>query len=117
MFEALLPLVHRFSMNAYDYQTPGPNAPFPWLRTTLNALTDAEKEKILLGLPFYGYDNSGRVEMTVLELLSLTNGGQPYLCCQFRRRDGAIVRQYAQRGRRQEDPLGRERTCTSVSMQ
>ncbi|KAF1331166.1 hypothetical protein FI667_g4563, partial [Globisporangium splendens] len=59
--KGLLPLVHRFSMNAYDYQTPGPNAPFLWLQTTLDALTDAEKEKILLGVPFYGYDNTDAV--------------------------------------------------------
>lgn len=68
MFEALLPVVHRFSMNAYDYQTPGPNAPFAWLRMTLDALADAEKEKLLLGLPFYGYDNSGTVAATELPL-------------------------------------------------
>lgn len=70
MFDQLLPLVHRFSMNAYDYQTPGPNAPFPWLRTTLDAFTDAEKEKILLGIPFYGYDNTGMVASTFGPLLA-----------------------------------------------
>lgn len=59
MFDELLPLVHRFSMNAYDLQMPGPNAPLPWLRTTLDALTPDERAKILMGLPFYGYDNAG----------------------------------------------------------
>lgn len=59
MFDALLPFVHRFSLNAYDFEAPGPNAPFPWLRKTLDALTSAEKAKVLLGLPFYGYDNRG----------------------------------------------------------
>ncbi|TYZ64743.1 hypothetical protein PybrP1_004286 [[Pythium] brassicae (nom. inval.)] len=61
MFETLLPLVHRFSMNAYDFQAPGPNAPLPWLRKTLDALTSDEKQKLLLGIPFYGYDNRDAV--------------------------------------------------------
>ncbi|TMW62492.1 hypothetical protein Poli38472_005110 [Pythium oligandrum] len=52
----LLPVVHRFTMNAYDYHLPGPNAPLDWIESTLEHFTDNEKPKILMGIPFYGYD-------------------------------------------------------------
>ncbi|GLD99222.1 hypothetical protein PINS_up007940 [Pythium insidiosum] len=61
MMEQLLPVVHRFTMNAYDFQTPGPNAPMPWIAATIDHFTEAEKEKILMGIPFYGYDNRDAV--------------------------------------------------------
>ncbi|DAZ98379.1 TPA: hypothetical protein N0F65_000698, partial [Lagenidium giganteum] len=59
VFKQLLPVVHRFAMNAYDVRLPGPNSPFPWLEETLAQLDDDEREKMLMGLPFYGYDNHG----------------------------------------------------------
>ncbi|ETV98329.1 hypothetical protein, variant 1 [Aphanomyces invadans] len=53
----VLPFVHRFSMNAYDYSSMGPNAPLPWLKATLEALKPLKSnEKFLIGLAFYGYD-------------------------------------------------------------
>lgn len=60
LFTQLLPVVHRFSMNAYDFLKPGPNAPLPWLENTLLMLTAEERVKMLLGVPFYGYNNNGR---------------------------------------------------------
>ncbi|RHY28905.1 hypothetical protein DYB32_005612 [Aphanomyces invadans] len=56
----VLPFVHRFSMNAYDYSSMGPNAPLPWLKATLEALKPLKSnEKFLIGLAFYGYDTRG----------------------------------------------------------
>ncbi|KAJ0388937.1 hypothetical protein ATCC90586_010623 [Pythium insidiosum] len=55
----LLPVVHRFSLNAYDFQVPGPNAPLPWISATIDQLTASERAKVLVGIPFYGYDNRG----------------------------------------------------------
>ena len=59
LFAELAPLVHRFSMNAYDFGTPGPNAPYSWLAKTLEKMSPMERQRILMGLPFYGYDNAG----------------------------------------------------------
>jgi chitinase domain-containing protein 1 len=59
MLDQLRPLVHRFTMNAYDYQTPGPNAPFEWIQATIESFREQDRAKVLMGLPFYGYDNSG----------------------------------------------------------
>ncbi|CAH0489815.1 unnamed protein product [Peronospora farinosa] len=58
LFNKLAPLVHRFSMNAYDFSIPGPNAPYPWLKKTLEKMSPMERQRILMGLPFYGYDNT-----------------------------------------------------------
>lgn len=58
LFNDLAPLVHRFSLNAYDYNTPGPNAPISWLERTLRKMSPMERQKILMGIPFYGYDNA-----------------------------------------------------------
>jgi spore germination protein YaaH len=44
-------------MNAYDFQSPGPNAPFYWLEDTLDNISLETKKKLLMGIPFYGYDN------------------------------------------------------------
>lgn len=57
IFNELAPLVHRFSMNAYDFSMPGPNAPYPWLKKTLEKMSPMERQKVLMGIPFYGYDN------------------------------------------------------------
>ncbi|KAG7398061.1 Chitinase domain-containing protein 1 [Phytophthora boehmeriae] len=61
IFADLAPLVHRFSMNAYDFRMPGPNAPYSWLKATLEKMLPLEREKILLGIPFYGYDNNDAI--------------------------------------------------------
>uniref|UniRef100_H3GW53 GH18 domain-containing protein n=1 Tax=Phytophthora ramorum TaxID=164328 RepID=H3GW53_PHYRM len=59
IFNELAPLVHRFSMNAYDFSAPGPNAPYPWLKSTLEKMSPMERQRILMGIPFYGFDNGG----------------------------------------------------------
>ncbi|KAE9032006.1 hypothetical protein PR003_g8808 [Phytophthora rubi] len=64
IFADLAPLVHRFSMNAYDFSAPGPNAPYPWLKKTLEKMSPMERQKILLGVPFYGYDNGDAITGT-----------------------------------------------------
>uniref|UniRef100_M4BQ23 Chitinase domain-containing protein 1 n=1 Tax=Hyaloperonospora arabidopsidis (strain Emoy2) TaxID=559515 RepID=M4BQ23_HYAAE len=61
LFAELAPLVHRFSMNAYDFGTPGPNAPYSWLAKTLEKMSPMERQRILMGLPFYGYDNADAI--------------------------------------------------------
>ncbi|KAL8003821.1 putative glycoside hydrolase family 18, catalytic domain, glycoside hydrolase superfamily [Plasmopara halstedii] len=61
MFNELAPLVHRFSINAYDYSMPGPNAPYTWLEKTLKNMSPMERQKVLMGLPFYGYDNTDAI--------------------------------------------------------
>ncbi|POM71395.1 Hypothetical protein PHPALM_12044 [Phytophthora palmivora] len=61
LFAELAPLVHRFSMNAYDFSAPGPNAPYPWLKKTLEKMSPMERQRILMGLPFYGYDNADAI--------------------------------------------------------
>ncbi|KAG1709037.1 hypothetical protein DVH05_022667 [Phytophthora capsici] len=61
LFNDLAPLVHRFSMNAYDFSTPGPNAPYPWLKETLKKMSPMERQKVLMGIPFYGYDNTDAI--------------------------------------------------------
>ncbi|MBO3802252.1 MAG: glycosyl hydrolase family 18 protein [Thermoproteota archaeon] len=48
----------------YDYHwsgsSPGPISPLDWLRNVLNYATSTiPKEKIVVGIPFYGYDWSG----------------------------------------------------------
>lgn len=61
LMNKLLPAVDRFSMNAYDYQAPGPNAPLPWITRTLERMPNRVKRKMLMGLPFYGYDNQDAI--------------------------------------------------------
>ncbi|OQR90860.1 chitinase domain-containing protein 1 [Achlya hypogyna] len=65
----LMPFVDRFSVNAYDYSSAGPNAPLPWLQATLRQLQPPSK--FLMGLAFYGYDtNEAVIGPQYLELLS-----------------------------------------------
>lgn len=51
----------KINLMTYDYSPahPGPNSPLPWISETLSNLFDGheiEAKKILLGIPFYGYD-------------------------------------------------------------
>jgi len=53
--------VDYFSLMTYDYsnpQRPGPNSPMEWVRKCIDRLDPNEfhRDKILLGLNFYGYD-------------------------------------------------------------
>ncbi|CAN7998977.1 unnamed protein product [Ixodes hexagonus] len=60
-FDSLSKHVTAFSLMTYDYsspQRPGPNSPVNWVRTCIESLTPqkgAARERILLGLNFYGY--------------------------------------------------------------
>jgi len=60
-FSNLVDYVDYFSLMTYDYSSlsnPGPNAPYDWMKKCIEIL-DKEafhREKILLGLNFYGYD-------------------------------------------------------------
>ncbi|XP_023230754.1 chitinase domain-containing protein 1-like isoform X2 [Centruroides sculpturatus] len=66
--KTLSPYITAFSLMTYDYSSierPGPNSPLQWIQECMNVLlSDAEqtfKNKILLGLNFYGndYKNGG----------------------------------------------------------
>ncbi|XP_032894459.1 chitinase domain-containing protein 1 [Amblyraja radiata] len=60
-FDELVQVVDGFSLMTYDYSNavrPGPNSPIPWIQACVQALDpDANwRNKILLGLNFYGMD-------------------------------------------------------------
>uniref|UniRef100_A0A665U9R6 Chitinase domain-containing protein 1 n=1 Tax=Echeneis naucrates TaxID=173247 RepID=A0A665U9R6_ECHNA len=60
-FEQLAPVVDGFSLMTYDYSSgarPGPSSPWPWVRDCVLQLapTTQWRQKILLGLNFYGLD-------------------------------------------------------------
>lgn len=62
-FEALAPYVTAFSLMTYDYSNPmrpGPNSPLKWMKACVETLvpdaTSPYRQKILLGLNFYGND-------------------------------------------------------------
>ncbi|XP_043828364.1 chitinase domain-containing protein 1 isoform X2 [Dromiciops gliroides] len=62
-FDHLGPVIDGFSLITYDYsaaEAPGPNAPLSWVRDCIEILDPDSKwrEKILLGLNFYGMDFS-----------------------------------------------------------
>lgn len=70
LLQALAPHVDRFSVMTYDYgrtNTGVPNSPITWVKQTVDLLTKEDrgggptsaelKQKILLGLPWYGYAN------------------------------------------------------------
>jgi hypothetical protein len=106
LFYELAPVVHRFSMNAYDFSAPGPNAPYPWLKQTLEKLSPMERQKLLMGLPFYGYDNNGRCA-------SVPSVVSPSLTIAHARCDHwKQLHPVAERQRRREDPMGRNGACT-----
>ena len=62
-FKAVATVSDRVSLMTYDFSVSngraGPNAPLVWMRHCVEVLTRQDlalKRKILLGLPFYGYD-------------------------------------------------------------
>jgi chitinase domain-containing protein 1 len=71
-FRSLLPLVDRFSLMTYDFSVhrgdmQGPNAPIGWMaETALQVVSETAEgperadalSRVLLGQPFYGYDNA-----------------------------------------------------------
>ncbi|XP_075611001.1 chitinase domain-containing protein 1 isoform X2 [Balearica regulorum gibbericeps] len=62
-FDQLASVIDSFSLMTYDYSTPqrpGPNSPLPWVRACVQVLDPDSKwrNKILLGLNFYGMDYS-----------------------------------------------------------
>lgn len=64
-FEQLAPVVDGFSLMTYDYSSgakPGPSAPLPWVRDCVLQLAPNTqwRQKILLGLNFYGLDFSSQ---------------------------------------------------------
>lgn len=71
-FDALYKSVTGFSLMTYDFsslQRPGPNSPLPWVRECVKRLVPEDgkrREKIWLGLNFYGNDYT-------------TSGGGPIL--------------------------------------
>ncbi|XP_052765098.1 chitinase domain-containing protein 1-like [Mya arenaria] len=72
-FEALAPVVDRFSLMTYDFSNPsrpGPNSPYNWVIQCIALLdptgTSQFRHKILLGLNFYGNDYWSRSGEPVL---------------------------------------------------
>nr|XP_031360915.1 chitinase domain-containing protein 1 isoform X2 [Lonchura striata domestica] len=62
-FDQLASSIDSFSLMTYDYSAPhrpGPNSPLPWVRACVEVLDPDSKwrNKILLGLNFYGMDYS-----------------------------------------------------------
>ncbi|KAJ7396238.1 Chitinase domain-containing protein 1 [Pitangus sulphuratus] len=62
-FDQLASAIDSFSLMTYDYSAPhrpGPNSPLPWVRACVQVLDPDSKwrNKILLGLNFYGMDYS-----------------------------------------------------------
>ncbi|KAM7108744.1 chitinase domain-containing protein 1 isoform 4-T6 [Ciconia maguari] len=62
-FDQLASAIDSFSLMTYDYSTPqrpGPNSPLPWVQACVQVLDPDSKwrNKILLGLNFYGMDYS-----------------------------------------------------------
>jgi spore germination protein len=61
-YSAVGPLVDRFKIMTYGYSGPwssqaGPIAPVTWISRVLDyAVTKVAREKIYIGIPFYGYD-------------------------------------------------------------
>ena len=60
-FRNLVSSVDFFSLMTYDYSSlsnPGPNSPYNWIKNCIEILDKESfhREKILLGLNFYGYD-------------------------------------------------------------
>jgi len=90
VFKRFSEFVDHFVLMTYDYSSrkPGPNAPLPWLEETLKSLlqdvptTSQESKKLLLGLPFYGYDfEHGLGARAILgrEFVDMLQGQKPSL--------------------------------------
>ncbi|XP_063254299.1 chitinase domain-containing protein 1 isoform X1 [Prinia subflava] len=76
-FDQLASAIDSFSLMTYDYSAPhrpGPNSPLPWVRACVEVLDPDSKwrNKILLGLNFYGMDYS-----------ALGTSGEPILGSRF----------------------------------
>lgn len=89
LIEELAQFVDRFSLMTYDYSShrgvPGPEAPITWMEIVVSSLVPgspdendeleeavlALRNKILLGIPFYGHDNQEAIiNRQYLELLA-----------------------------------------------
>ena len=83
-FAVLVEEFDRINLMTYDFSPaqPGPNSPLPWIAETLAGLIDeseVDPKKILMGIPFYGYDyqsNRGRAVTgkEFIEILGKSNG-------------------------------------------
>eukprot|EP01134_Creolimax_fragrantissima_P003586 CFRG3586T1 len=74
-FVVLKDSISFFSLMTYDFSLrPGPNAPIDWVREAIKILVKdspvADRNKILVGLNFYGYDFSSNTEPIVGSRLS-----------------------------------------------
>ncbi|XP_070534735.1 chitinase domain-containing protein 1-like [Ptychodera flava] len=71
-FDILSPVVDVFSLMTYDFsspQRPGPNSPIGWVKACVQALVPEpgpKRQKILLGLNFYGYMFQGSYMEAIL---------------------------------------------------
>ncbi len=65
-FEKLAPHIDGFSLMTYDYArpgSPGPNSPLEWMEECVMTIApdlSSQRQKILLGLNFYGYNHGPR---------------------------------------------------------
>ena len=76
----LQPVVHRFSMSMYDASRSGdgPNAPYRWITSMLKRLSSHQTSfKILIGLPFYGYDEEGKTNTTSILIIIILAAWRP----------------------------------------
>lgn len=86
-FYRLAPVVDYFSLMTYDFAVnqgyPGPSAPLPWVKACVEYLDpDAKnRQKILLGLNFYGYmfSSSGSSPILAKQYLEFLNNYKPEL--------------------------------------
>jgi len=71
-FDLLAPMVEGFSLMTYDYPSygkPGPVAPIEWIKMCVESLVPEKtmfRQKILLGLNFYGYSYKDRSQTPVV---------------------------------------------------
>ncbi|XP_077990422.1 chitinase domain-containing protein 1-like [Glandiceps talaboti] len=71
-FDILSPVVDAFSLMTYDFsspQRPGPNSPIGWVKACIQALAPEpgpNRQKILLGFNFYGYQYQGHYMEPIL---------------------------------------------------
>eukprot|EP00111_Clytia_hemisphaerica_P025037 TCONS_00073716-protein len=71
-FELLAPIVDGFSLMTYDYPhygSPGAVAPYDWIKDCVENLVPEKtlfRQKLLLGLNFYGYTYKGRSQTPIV---------------------------------------------------